>query len=169
MSKRILICSELSVEELRQASFKAATPRERKRMLAIALVMEGTTRPDAGRQTDQSDQAVIDAIKRYNAEGLAGLADRPRVGRPRKLDAAQRAELHAIALEGPDVEAEHLSAYTREDLANIVQKKWRVTYDVTSIGRMLREMKMSRQKMRPSHPKRNQEAVEAFLKNARPA
>ena len=169
MSKRILICSELSAAELRQAAFKAETPRESKRMLALALVMEGSTRVDAGRQTDQSNQSVKDAIKRYNAEGLAGLADRPRAGRPRKLDSAQRAELHAIALKGPDVEVEHLSAYTREDLATIVQKKWQVAYDVTSIGRMLREMQMSRQKMRPSHPKRDPEAVEAFFKNARPA
>ena len=167
MPKRILVCTEMSPAELRAAALAADTMRERKRGLAIAHVMEGMSRVEAGRLTDQADQAVKDAIKRYNAEGLAGLKDRPHTGRPRKLEAERRQELHAIALKGPDVEAEHLSAYTREDLAKIVQKKWGVGLAVTSIGRMLRESGLSRQKMRPSHPKKDPEAVEAFLKNAR--
>jgi transposase len=33
-----------------------------------------------------------------------------------------------------------LSAYTREDLAGIVKKKGGVTYAVTSVGRILREV-----------------------------
>lgn len=166
MAKRILICSELSPAELREQAFAAGTPRERKRALAIAHAMEGTSRVEAGRLTDQTDQAVKDAILRYNCEGFAGLKDRPHTGRPRKLDAARRQELHDIALKGPDVEADHLSAYTREDLAGIVEKTWGVTYAVTSVGRILREVGLSRQKMRPSHPKKDPEAVEVFLKNA---
>ena len=166
MPKRILICSELSPAELREHAFAAGTPRERKRALAVAHAMEGLSRVEAGRLTDQTDQAVKDAIRRYNAEGLVGLKDRPHPGRPRKLDAAQRQEMHDIMLKGPDVEADHLSSYTREDLAGIAAKKWGVAYAVTSIGRILKEQGLSRQKMRPSHPKKDPEAVEAFLKNA---
>lgn len=167
MPKRILVCTEFSPSELRAKALAAVSPRERKRGLAIALVIEGVSRVEAGRLTDQTDQAVKDAIKRYNAEGFAGLKDRPHRGRPPKLEAERRQELHDIALKGPDVEAEHLSAYTREDLADIAKKKWGVTYAVTSIGRILRETGLTRQKMRPSHPKKNPEAVAAFLKNAR--
>lgn len=166
MPKPISVTSMLSVADLLAWALAAETARGRKRGLAIAHVMEGRTRAEAGRLTDQSDQAVKDAIKRYNAEGVAGLKDRPHKGRPRKLDAEGRQKLHDIALAGPDVEAEQLSAYTREDLAGIVKEKWGVTYAVTSIGRMLRESGLSRQKMRPSHPKKDPEAVAAFLKNA---
>ena len=81
------------------------------------------SRVGAGRVTGQTDQSVKDAILRYNAEGVAGLADRPHTGFPRKLAAERRQELHDIALKGPEVEAEYLSAYTREDLAQIVAKK----------------------------------------------
>lgn len=169
MPKRILICTELSPAELRAAAFSAGTARERKRALAIAHVLEGMSRAEAGRLTDQGDQAVKDAIQRYNAEGLAGLKDRAHTGRPRKLADERRQELHDIVLEGPDVEVEHLSAYTREDIAKIVEEKWGVTYAVTSIGRILKETGLSRQKMRPSHPKKDPEAIAAFSKNARPA
>ena len=169
MPKRILICTELSPAELRAEALAAGTPRERKRGLAIAHVLEGLSRAEAGRLTDQTDQAVKDAILRYNAEGFGGLKDRPHPGRPPKLAAERRKELHDIALKGPDVEAEHLSAYTREDIAGIAKEKWGVTYAVTSIGRILKEAGLSRQKMRPSHPRKNPEAVAAFLKNARSA
>jgi transposase len=166
MSRSYRICSELSPQELRAASFAAETRRERQRMQAIANAMEGMTRAEAARLADMSNQALNDAIKRYNVEGLVGLKDRPHTGRPRKLDEAQRAALHDIALAGPDIENEHLSAYTREDLAGIAKAKWNVSYGATSIGRILREMGLSRQKTRPSHPKKNPEAGEAFLKNA---
>jgi transposase len=166
MAKRILICSDLSPQELRQAAYTAETRRENMRMQAIANAMEGMTRSEAARLADMSGQALKDAILRYNAEGVAGLKDRPHTGRPPKLDEAQRQELHAIALKDPDIETEQLWAYTREDLAGIVKAKWKVAYDPTSIGRLLREAGLSRQKTRPSHPKKNPEAGAAFLKNA---
>ena len=166
MAKRILICTELSPQELRQSAFTAQTRRESMRRQAIANALEGMSRAEAARLADMSGQALKDAIKRYNVEGLPGLKDRPHTGRPCKLDATQREALHAIALRGPDIEKEHLSAYTRDDLAQIVKAKWKVIYDPTSIGRILREMGLSRQKTRPSHPKKKPEAAEAFLKNA---
>jgi transposase len=167
MPKRILICSEFSPEDLRAASFAAGTARERRRMQAIANAMEGMTRSEAARLADMGDQALKDAIRRYNAEGLAGLKDRPHTGRPPKLDDLKLQTLHDIVLAGPDNEKEQLSAYTRDDLAAIVKAKWGVSLAVTSIGRTLRDMGMSRQKTRPSHPKKDPEAGEAFLKNPR--
>ena len=63
MAKSIRICSELSPQELRQASFVAKTRRERMRMQAIAGAMEGMMRGAAARLADMSDQALNDAIK----------------------------------------------------------------------------------------------------------
>jgi transposase len=123
-ARRTLICSEFSPQELRHESRVADDRRAGMRMQAIANSMEGMDRVEAARLADMSDQALIDAIKRYNAEGLAGLKDRPRSGRPRKMTAAQREEFREIVVKGPDVEAENLSAFTRDDLAAIVKKKW---------------------------------------------
>ena len=103
MPKRIPVCTAVSPADLRVVALAAGTVRERMRGLAIAHVLEGMTRVEAGRLTDQTDQAVKDAILRYNAEGVGGLKDRPHTGRPRKLAAEQQQELHDIALQGPDV------------------------------------------------------------------
>jgi transposase len=117
-----------------------------------------------------TDQALRDAIKRYNIEGIDGLYDRPRSGRPCKFTDAQLAELREIVVAGPDIEAEGVSAYTRDDLVEIAAEKWNVTCDPTSIGRHLRRLGLSRQKARPSHPKKDPAAIEAFKKGSgRPA
>ena len=71
-----------------------------------------------------------------------------------------------LVLAGPDVEKEGLSAYTRDDIARIIMEKWILTYDPTSVGRILRSLGFSRQKARPSHPTTDPEAAEAFSKDA---
>ena len=68
--------------------------------------------------------------------------------------------------EVPDVEAEGLASYTRDDAAQIAKEKWGVDYHVTSIGRILRGGGLSRQKARPSHPKKDPAAAEAFKKGS---
>lgn len=134
------------------------------RMIGIAETIEGADRVTAARRADMSDQALRDAIKRYNAEGIDGLHDRPRSGRPCKLSEEQRAELRDVVVKGPDVETQGLSAYTRDDLVKVARDKWSVDYDPTSIGRILKQLGLTRQKARPSHPKKDPAAVEAFKK-----
>jgi hypothetical protein len=90
MPRRLMICSKLPARDLRHASFSAESPRQARRMQAIANAIDGMTRSEAGRLADMSDQALVDAIKRYNNEGIAGLTDRPRTGRPAKFDAIVR-------------------------------------------------------------------------------
>jgi Winged helix-turn helix len=80
------------------------------RMGAIAKTLDGADRETAARRGDMSDQALRDAIKRYNVNRIEGPHDRPRTGRPTKLSEAQRV---AIVVKGPEVEAEGLSAYLR--------------------------------------------------------
>ena len=167
MSRPRLICTPLSAAELRGEARREADRRAAMRMLAIAHAIDGMVRAEAARLADMSEQALRDAIKRYNAEGLAGVYDLPRPGRPSKLTAEQQAALRKIVLAGPDVEKDGLSAFTRDDLAKIAQEKWGVGLAARSIGRILANLGLSRQKARPSHPKKNPEATAAFSKNAR--
>ena len=47
-------------------------------MAAIAVALEGMSRAEAARMAGMERQALRDVAVRYNAEGLAGLHDRPR-------------------------------------------------------------------------------------------
>ena len=72
------------------------------RMFAIANALEGMSRAEAARLAGMERQALRDAVTRYNAEGLAGLRNRPRPPRSGKLNAAERVALSELILGGPD-------------------------------------------------------------------
>lgn len=170
MSRRLEVAAHYTSVELRHLARHEGDRRAAMRMIGIAETIDGADRETAARRADMSDQALRDAIKRYNAEGTDGLKDRPRPGRPCKLSAEQRTELREIVVKGPDIETDGLSAYTRDDLVKISLDRWKVTYDPTSIGRILKQLGLSRQKARPSHPKKDPAAAEAFKKGSgRPA
>src|SRR5688572_15887641 len=63
--------------DLRRLARGEAVPRAARRMLAIANAMEGMTLTQAARVVGIERQSLGDAIRRYNAEGLAGLYDPP--------------------------------------------------------------------------------------------
>ena len=137
-------------------------PRKAKRLLAIALAMDGMTFTAAAEAVGMERQALCDAVKRYNAESTDGLNDRPKPGRSAKLTEAQENELKTIVETGPDPETDGISAYTLDDLAGIVKTKFNVTYNVNYMGQLLRRLKFSRQKPRPFNPKKDEAAQAAF-------
>jgi len=134
------------------------------RMQAIAGALEGLTRAEAARLAGMERQALRDAVLRYNAEGLAGLHDRPRPGRPPRLDEERRAALRKLVLDGPDVEVTGLSAWTLGELCREVEERWGVCYHEGHMSKLVRALGLSRQKARPSHPKADPAARDAFAK-----
>lgn len=137
-------------------------------MYAIANALEGMARAESARLGGMERQALRDAVVRYNAEGLDGLHDRPK-GRPvRRLDDDEEAELAAVILKGPDPEADGVSAWTRADLCRWLECRYGKTYHPSSLSRVLRRMGFSRQKARPTHPRKDPEAQAEFQKKASP-
>ncbi len=72
---------EMTAAELRAASGKAKSARAARRMLAIALVLEGVDRKTAAETCGMDRQSLRDWVHRTNAEGLAGLENRRRRAR----------------------------------------------------------------------------------------
>ena len=169
MSRGLKISDDLSAVELRIEARRAETARAAARMYAIANALEGKSREEAARLAGMDRQALRDAVVRYNAEGLDGLYDRDKPGRPRYLSKKQEASLAKLILRGPDPEKDGISAYTLEDLARIAKERFGATYHPTSMSRVLRRLGFSRQKARPSHPKKNPASQEAFKKSPKNA
>jgi transposase len=158
------ICSDVPAAELRRLARRERDRATAARMQAIAGALEGLTRAEAARLAGMERQALRDAVLRYNAEGLAGLHDRPRGGRRPRLDEARRAALRQLVLDGPDVEATGLSAWTLPELCREVEARWGVTYHVSHMGKLMHRLGLSWQKARPSHPKADAAAREAFAR-----
>ena len=134
-------------------------------MLAIANALDGMSREAAARAAGMDRQTLRDWVIRYNEHGLDGLVDQPRDGRPPKLDAQEKAALVELVLAGPDPEVSGISGFTRDDLVAICQERFGKSLHATSMERILRNLELSRQKARPSHPQKDPVAQAAFKKS----
>ena len=168
MSRALKIRDDLSAEALRRAARREKDGRAAARMYAIANAVDGLSRAESARLAGMERQALRDAVLRYNAEGLAGLHDRPKGRPPRRLTAAEEAALAAAVLRGPDIETDGCCAWTRPDLCRWLETTTGKTYHPSSMTRVLRRLDFSRQTVRPCHPKRDPEAQEAFKKGGSP-
>jgi transposase len=162
--RALTICTEIPAAELRRLARREKDRTASARMQAIAGALEGLARAEAARLAGMDRQALRDAVVRYNAEGLAGLHDRPHPGRPARLTGAQKATLKRLVLDGPDVEATGLSTWTLSELCREVEERWGVSYHPSHMGKLMHQLALSWQKARPSHPKADAAAREAFAK-----
>lgn len=69
--------------------------RVRERLEMVRAVADGATVPVAARALGRHRQTVRTFVKRFLAAGFAGLADRPRAGRPPRLGEADLLALEA--------------------------------------------------------------------------
>src|SRR5215213_9651900 len=81
-----------------------------------------------------------------------------------RLAGMERQALRQLVLDGPEVEATGVSAWTLAELCREVEVRWGVRYHEGHMSKLVRALGLSRQKARPSHPKANPAAREAFAK-----
>jgi transposase len=163
-AKGLPIRTDVPAAELRRLARREKDRAAAARMQAIAGALEGMTRAEAARLAGMERQALRDAVLRYNGEGLAGLYSRRGPGRRSRLAEGQRAALRRLVLDGPEVETTGLSAWTLPELCREVEQRWGVAYHPSRMGKLMRRLGLSRQKARPSHPKADAAAREAFAK-----
>ena len=163
-AKGLPIRTDVSAAGLRRLARRERDRAAAARMQAIAGALEGMTRAEAARLAGMERQALRDAVVRYNTEGLAGLHSRRSPGCRPRLDAGQRGTLRQLVLDGPEVEATGLSAWTLPELCREVEQRWGVTYHPGHMSKLMRHLGLSWQKARPSHPKADAAAREAFAK-----
>lgn len=152
--------------ELRAIGARSDDADQTRRLLAIALVLEGATRAEAARQTGMDRQTLRDWVHRFNDVGVDGLVSRKPPGPKPKLTSTQLAELYQLVLKGPDPKVNKVIRWRCVDLRAEVARRFSVTVDEITIGRWLRKMRLTRLQPRPHHPKKNPEAQEAFKKTS---
>ena len=98
MKKQHIILSEPQQQELEQLLATGKLPaRLFKRATAILALHRGETLEAVAALVHVTNDTVRAWRKRYQAEGIAGLHDKPRSGRPIEIDGVQRAQITALA------------------------------------------------------------------------
>ena len=161
---------DLNPAGLRRAARRASSVAASQRMLALALVLEGTSRTQAAQAAGMDRQTLRDWVHRYNAEGLAGLSDRHGdFGPKRLLSPAQESEVAAWVRRGPDLVEHGVVRWRRADLARAILAKFGIAAAERSIGAVLRRLGFCRLVARPRHPGHDAAAQASFKATSPPS
>ncbi len=157
---------DLSASALRAVAARTRDTRQARRLLAIAMVLDGHPRHLAAQAGGMDRQTLRDWVHRYNADGIAGLRDARRAGRKPALSLPQLAELKELVLAGPDLARDGVVRWRCIDLKAVIQERYAVEVHERTVGKLLRRLGMTRLQPRPYHPQKDPEAQAAFKKTS---
>src|ERR1700730_1443171 len=135
-------------------------------LLALALVLEGYKRGEAGKLCGMDRQTLRDWVLRYNAEGIPGLCNRIAAGPKPRLTPEQQATVAELVRKGPDLANHGVVRWRRVDLARVIKTRFNVILAERSVGAMLRRLGFRRLSVRPRHPQQDPAAQEAHKKTS---
>ena len=154
--------TDMTAQELRAAAAKSKDARAARRILAIALVLDGADRKVAAESCGMDRQTLRDWVHRYNAEGLPGLSNRRPCGSSCLLSPTQKEDLATWVRNGPDPETDGVVRWRRVDLKRKIEERFGVIMHERTVGKHLAALGFRRLSVRPQHPKSNPVAQEAF-------
>ena len=157
---------DFTASALRSASARSTDGAQVRRLLALAMVLEGLPRSQAAALNGMDRQTLSDWVHRYNAEGIEGLKSRKSPGREPFLTEAQKAELRALVIQGPDPAIHKVVRWRCVDLRAEVARRWSVEVHENTIGAWLGELGLTRLQPRPVHPKKDPAGEETFKKTS---
>jgi transposase len=157
-----------SAADLRKAACTSEDVAQSRRLLALAMVLEGETRQRAAAQSGMERQTLCDWVHRYNAAGIKGLRSRKSPGKAALLNDAQKAELKALVLAGPDPARHQVVRWRCVDLQGEIARRFSVEVHESTVGKWLHQLGLAVIKPRPFHPQRDLEKQETYKKTSRP-
>lgn len=134
----------------RRLRARATEHRVHERLRMIEAVVAGATVPQAARALGFHPQTVRQAVKRFLADGFAGLADRPRPGRPPRLG---EADLLALEARLDEDAATGARTWTLGQAAGWLAEERGVTVSPDRLGALLkrRDFRWKRTKRSTAH------------------
>ena len=158
---------DLTAADLRAAAARTLDAKASRRMLAIALLLEGWSREAAAGACAMDRQTLRDWVHRYNGLGLAGLYNQPRRNGPLpRLSSEQQAAVAGWVEQGADLARDGVVRWRCVDLQRRIAAAFAVTLHESTIGRMLRRLHFTRLQPRPYHPKKDAAAQQGFKKTS---
>lgn len=155
------------MDSLKNTDFKTLSNKQKSiqmkmRLLALAHFKEGHSRTEIAKYLKVSRTSVNKWVRIFLEEGLDGLQERPRTGRPAFLTPVQQKQLaNYIELRAKSREGGRL---TGADIHTYIMKEFGKTYHPDSIYYLLKHLGFSWITSRSRHPKQSDKIQEDFKK-----
>src|SRR6201987_1859093 len=167
MGQAVPVRTDYTAGEVRRVAKRAKDAAQARRLLAIAAVLDGSSRTEAAEIGGMDRQTLRDWVVRFNEQGPEGLVNIPSPGVPPKLDAAHRAFLARIVEEGPIPAVHGVVRWRACDLIMRLHEEFGLSVSDDTIYRALKTLGFSHVSARPKAYRQNAEAMEAFKKTSR--
>jgi len=131
------LTSEEKAAIAKLARSRTAAAREVERARIILLASKGKRVPAIAQELELTEITVRTWLKRFNNEGLDGLADLPRSGRPATYSAEQVAEVIAAALSDPQQLGQPFACWTLDRLETYLNEEKKIEIKRSRIDELL--------------------------------
>ena len=119
------------------------------RLHGVLLVAQGMSAPQVAQFLGDGTRTVEYWVKRFNAEGLSGLVEGERPGRPTRLSEAQLEHIGVILREAPRAHGMTGNLWDGKTLADWLRRNWAVALSVRQCQRLFRQLGFRLRKPRP--------------------
>ena len=131
---------------LRQEAQSDKAPRVALRLQALLLSVAGHTPPQIAELLQVHRSRVHAWVCSWNAQGVEGIKEGHRSGRPCELTEAQRQQFHDIVDSGPVAYGLNTGVGTSPILAEVVQEEFGVAYHPGHVRKLLHRLGCSVQR-----------------------
>jgi transposase len=152
---------------LQQEIQRSEESRYDHRLHGVLLVAQGMTCPDVGRLLGDAPRTVEYWVRKFERDGLAGLQEGERPGRPGRLSAAQIEEVNRVLRAVPSDAGMRVNLWDGKTLSAWIDKKYGIRLGVRQCQRLFRQFGFRLRKPRPLIAKANPSSQQAHKKNSR--
>ena len=137
------------------------------RLHAILLVAQGMSSRQAAQYLGDSPRAVAYWVQRFESEGLAGLADADRSGRPKKLNHVHIAKINMALRKSPFDYGLSVNLWDGKTLSAFIQQQFDIQLGVRQCQRLFRQLGFRLRKPRSKIANADPSQKEGFKKNSK--
>lgn len=119
------------------------------RLHGVLLVAQGMSCPEVGRLLGDGSRTVQYWVRRFEQEGLAGLVEGERSGRPRQLSERQLEGLNTVLRQSPSSVGLTANLWDGKSLSAFIERRYKVSLGVRQCQRMFRQFGFRLRKPRP--------------------
>lgn len=164
--KRLTISdAQQAIIELQEEIRRSKDARYDHRLHAVLLVAQGMSCPEVARLLGDGTRTVQMWIHRFENEGLSGLQDKPRPGRPPTLTREQLSEIGRALRSTPEKYGMNRYLWDGKTLSAFILKEYDVHLGVRQCQRLFRQLGFRYRKPRPLIAGTDPEVKEEFKKN----
>jgi len=145
----LTISGATSVLGLQQEIQRSEESRYDHRLHGVILVAQGMTCPEVARLLGDAPRSVENWVHHFEQEGLAGLTEGERPGRPSRLDEKQVKEINRVLRAKPSDAGMRVNLWDGKTLSAWIDKAYGVQLGVRQCQRLFRQFEFRLRKPRP--------------------